>query len=124
MQKMDFADLRCFVTTGEPRPVSRAAGNLFLPQPAVTRRLQRMETALGSLLVDRRRRPLALTPAGYDVLESCRRVLHSVREVQEAVARDSVPAGELKIGVAHALTEITLTQPLDVIRKKFSKVDL
>src|SRR5258708_8609443 len=124
MQNMEFDDLRAFVTIAETRSVSQAARQLFLTQPAVTRRLQRLETALGSLLVDRRRRPFALTPAGYDVLESCRRVLHSVREVQEGVARDSVPAGELKIGVGHGLTEITLTQPLDVIRKKFSKVDL
>jgi DNA-binding transcriptional LysR family regulator len=121
---MEFDDLRTFVTVAETRSVSQAARQLFLTQPAVTRRLQRLETTLGSPLVDRRRRPFTLTPAGYDVLESCRRVLHSVRQVHEAIARDSVPAGELKIGVAHALTEITLTRPADFICKKFPKVGL
>ena len=120
---MEFDDLRAFVTVADTHSVSQAARQLFLTQPAVTRRLQRLEHSLGSPLVDRRRRPFTLTPAGHDVLERCRRVLHSVRDVQEAIARDGAPAGDLRIGVAHALTEITLTEPLDLVRAQFSKVD-
>lgn len=121
---MEFEDLRTFVAVAETRSVSQAARQMFLTQPAVTRRLQRLETALGSALLDRRRRPFTLTPAGQDVLERCRRVLHSVREVEAAVTLDGAPAGELKIGVAHALTEITLTEPLDLVRERFPMVDL
>jgi len=121
---MEFDDLRTFVAVADTRSVSQAARQLFLTQPVVTRRLQRLENTLGSTLVDRRRRPVRLTPAGYDVLERCRRVLQSVREVQATVTPDGALAGELKIGVAHALTEITLTEPLDLLRKKFSKVEL
>src|SRR5215472_1332186 len=121
---MEFDDLRTFVAVAETRSVSQAARQLFLTQPVVTRRLQRLESSLGSTLVDRRRRPFTLTQTGHDVLERCRRVLQSVREVQATITRDGAPAGDLKIGVAHALTEITLTEPLDVLRKKFSKVEL
>ena len=121
---MEFEDLRTFVAVAETCSVSQAARQMFLTQPAVTRRLQRLETALGSALVDRRRRPFTLTPAGQDVLERCRRVLHSVREVEAAIGGDGGPAGELKIGVAHALTEITMMEPLDRIRERFPKVDL
>jgi DNA-binding transcriptional LysR family regulator len=121
---MEFDDLRTFLAVAETRSVSQAARQLFLTQPVVTRRLQRLENTLGSTLLDRRRRPFRLTPTGYDVLERCRRVLQSVREVQATVARNGAPAGELKIGVAHALTEITMTGPLDLLRKKFSKVEL
>src|SRR5690348_14325811 len=109
---MEFEDLRTFVAVAETRSVSQAARQMFLTQPAVTRRLQRLETSLGGALVDRRRRPFTLTPAGQEVLERCRRVLHSVREVKAAITLDGAPAGELRIGVAHALTEITLTEPL------------
>ena len=116
--------MRAFVTVAETHSVSQAARQMFLTQPAVTRRLQRLEHALGRPLVDRRKRPFALTPAGHEVLERCRRILHSVREVQSAMRRDGAPAGELRIGVAHALTELTLTEPLDLVRKQFSKVDL
>jgi DNA-binding transcriptional LysR family regulator len=121
---MEFDDLRAFVAVAETRSVSQAARQLFLTQPAVSRRLQRLESSLGNSLVDRRRRPFTLTPAGQGVLRECRRVLHSIREFQTAIAGDGVPVGELKIGVAHALTEVTLTQPLDQLRRKFAKVDL
>ena len=97
MQNMEFDDLRTFVAVAETRSMSQAARQLFLTQPAVTRRLQRLETTLGSPLVDRKRRPFALTPAGHQVLERCRRVLHSVREVREAIA------GEWKQGAGDEL---------------------
>ena len=96
---------------------------MFITQPAVTRRLQRLETALGTNLVDRRRRPFVLTVTGRGVLAECRKVLNSVQDVQAAISRDGTPSGELEIGVAHALTEITLTEPLDGVRRKFPKVN-
>ena len=120
---MEFDDIRTFVSVAETGSVSQAARQLFLTQPAVTRRLQRLETALGSTLVDRRRRPFTLTATGQGVLAECHRVLNSVREVHAAVSRDGAPSGELTIGVAHALTEIALTEPLDNVRKKFPRVD-
>jgi DNA-binding transcriptional LysR family regulator len=120
---MEFEDLRTFVSIAEAGSVSQAARQMFLTQPAVTRRLQRLETTLGTELVDRRRRPFTLTAAGQGVLAECRKVLNSVREVHAAVSRDGAPSGELKVGVAHALTEITLTEPLDSVRRKFPRVD-
>src|SRR5260370_36987038 len=61
---MEFDDIRAFVAVAESRSVSRAARELHLTQPAVTRRVQRLETSLGVALCDRRRRPFVLTEAG------------------------------------------------------------
>lgn len=119
---MEFEDLRTFVSVAETGSVSHAARQMFVTQPAVTRRLQRLETALGTTLVDRRRRPFSLTATGRTVLAECHKVLNSVQEVHAAISRDGAPSGELKIGVAHALTEITLMEPLDHVRKKFPRV--
>jgi DNA-binding transcriptional LysR family regulator len=120
---MEFEDIRTFVSVAEAGSVSQAARQMFITQPAVTRRLQRLETALGTNLVDRRRRPFTLTAAGQGVLAECRKVLNSVREVHAVISRDGTPSGELKIGVAHALTEIALTEPLDSVRRKFPRVN-
>jgi DNA-binding transcriptional LysR family regulator len=120
---MEFDDLLTFVSIAEAGSVSQAARQLFITQPAVTRRLQRLETALGTKLVDRRRRPFTLTATGHGVLAECRKVLNSVREVRAVISRDGTPSGELRIGVAHALTEIALTEPLDNVRRKFPSVN-
>jgi DNA-binding transcriptional LysR family regulator len=121
---VEFDDIRAFVAVAEARSISRAARELYLTQPAVTRRVQRLERALGVALCDRRRRPFALTETGRAVLERCRRVLHAVRDVRSASDADALPAREVRVGVAHALTEVTLTEPVDRVRRAFPRVSL
>ncbi len=121
---MELDDLRAFVALANAGSVSRAARDLCLTQSAVTRRLQRLEASLGASLLDRRTRPPALTEAGRVTLERGRRVLVSLRELRAAVTADGPPAGELRIGVAHALTEATLTEPVEQVRRAFSRVAL
>jgi DNA-binding transcriptional LysR family regulator len=121
---MEFDDIRAFVAVAEARSVSRAARALYLTQPAVTRRMQHLESALGVTLCDRTRRPVTLTEAGQAVLERCRRVLDAVRDVRSSSEGAQVPARELRIGVAHALTEVTLTQPVERVQRRFPRVSL
>jgi DNA-binding transcriptional LysR family regulator len=121
---MEFDDLRAFVSVADTGSVSRAARELYITQSAVTRRLQRLETSLGASLLDRRTRPVMLTSAGQVVLERCRRLLNDVREVRAAAANGHLPIGEVQIGVAHALTELTLTEPIGHVRRKFPQVAL
>jgi DNA-binding transcriptional LysR family regulator len=121
---MEFDDIRAFVSIADTGSVSAAARDLFVTQSAVTRRLQRLETSLGTSLVDRRSRPVILTGAGEAALERCRRLLNDMREMHAAASNRGLPLGELRIGVAHALTELTLTEPVGQVRKKFPKVTL
>jgi len=121
---VEFDDIRAFVAVAEARSVSRAARELYLTQPAVTRRVQRLERALGVALCDRRRRPFALTEAGQAVLGRCRHVLQALRDVRAASDGDAQAAREVRIGVAHALTEVTLTAPVDHVRRAFPRVSL
>jgi DNA-binding transcriptional LysR family regulator len=112
------------VAVADARSVSRAARALYLTQPAVTRRMQRLESALGVTLCDRTRRPVTLTEAGQTVLERCRRVLDAVRDVRSSSDDERAPAREVRIGVAHALTELTLTQPVERLQRRFPHVSL
>jgi DNA-binding transcriptional LysR family regulator len=121
---MEFDDVRAFVTVANVGSVSLAARDLHVTQSAVTRRLQRLETSLGTALLDRRTRPVVLTAAGQAALERCRRLLNDVREVRAAASSGGVQRGELRIGVAHALTEFTLTEPVGEIHRKFPKLML
>jgi len=121
---MEFDDVRAFVSVADTGSVSLAARDLHVTQSAVTRRLQRLETSLGAVVLDRRTRPITLTVAGQTALERCRRLLNDVREVRAAAGNGRLPTGELRIGVAHALTEITLTEPVGEVRRKYPRVAL
>jgi DNA-binding transcriptional LysR family regulator len=122
MLYMEVDDIRAFVAVADAGSVSAAARELFLTQPAVSRRLQRLESAMGASLVDRRRRPFALTPAGQAALERCRGVLVSLQELRTVTDQGQPPAGELRLAVAHALTELALAGPIDELQRKFPGV--
>lgn len=121
---MELDDLRAFVAVADAGSISRAASELYLTQPAVTRRLQRLEKALGVTLLDRRRRPFAMTEEGCLALSHGRRLLGLVDELRSIASDDETPSGEVRIGVAHALTEVTLLGPLEQIRRGFPKVSV
>jgi DNA-binding transcriptional LysR family regulator len=116
MHNMDINDARTFIAVVEAGSVSRAARELHLTQPAVTRRVQRLEQAIGAQLIDRRKRPFALTDVGQAAIERCRRLVATRDELKALAQAGAVPTRECRIGVAHALTEFALTEPIDELR--------
>lgn len=121
---MNIPDIQAFVAVAEAGSINRAARHLNLTQPAVTRRLQSFEAALGAVvLLDRRAKPPVLTPLGREVLEGCRRVLRAVADLK-ADASPGAPKGEFRIGVAHGLAEVALSSPLDEVRQRYPQLRL
>ena len=122
---MNIQDIRAFVAAAETGSVNRAAARLNLTQPAVTRRLQSFEAALGDgLLFNRAVKPAVLTALGQHVLEHCRRVLAAVAELEACATAAADPAGELRAGVAHGLGDMVLTTPIDALRRAFPRIRL
>ncbi|MGE3274358.1 MAG: LysR family transcriptional regulator [Vicinamibacterales bacterium] len=121
---MHIDDVRTFVAVSETGSLSVAARALHLTQPAVTRRLQRLEQAVGAPLVDRRRRRFALTDVGRAALERCRRLVAAADDMEALGHGAPLPARECRLGVAHALTEVALTDPLDDVHAAYPGVTL
>src|SRR5262245_32951198 len=124
MSTMTVDDVRTFVAAAEAGSISAAAHELHLTQPAVSRRVQRLEDALATPLIDRRKRPFALTDAGRAALERCRRLLSVADELKTLGEGSLAAARELRVGVAHALSELALTEPVDQMRREFPEAIL
>jgi DNA-binding transcriptional LysR family regulator len=122
MRDMDISDARTFIAVVEAGSVSRAARELHLTQPAVTRRVQRLEQAVGAQLIDRRKRPFALTDIGQAAIERCRRLVSTRDELRSLAQGGGMPTREFRVGVAHALTELALIEPIDEMRQAFPAV--
>lgn len=69
-----------FVTVAEERHFRRAAERLNVSQPALSRRMRRLEKELGVLLFDRKAGGIQLTVAGRLLLERFRLILGGVEE--------------------------------------------
>jgi DNA-binding transcriptional LysR family regulator len=68
--KTDLDDLRGFVAVAELGSFHAAADALHLSQPALTRRIQKLEAALGAQLIERDTRQLRLSGVGVTVHEA------------------------------------------------------
>lgn len=89
----DLQDLRAFVKIAEFGSFHEAAQWLHLSQPALTRRMQKLEENLGIQLLDRTTRRVSLTAVGRDFLPKARRLLddfeNSILGIRELAERQS-----------------------------------
>src|ERR671933_2287066 len=91
--------LRPFVVLAEELHFGRAAARLHLAQPALSQQVRRLEAIVGSRLLERTSRSVALTPAGAAFLERARRLLAAAAEsVDEAARIGRGEAGTLDVG--------------------------
>jgi len=63
---MNLIDLEAFVSVVDRGSIVAAAAGLHLTQSAVTRRIQNLQDALGTPLLDRQTRPLQPTRVGQE----------------------------------------------------------
>ncbi len=61
---LDLKTLRVFITVADLANMTAAAKRLGLSQSAVSQAIRQLEESVGAVLIDRERRPLALTAAG------------------------------------------------------------
>jgi DNA-binding transcriptional LysR family regulator len=80
---MDLKRLRYFVAVADAGGFTRAAEQLNMSQPPLSRRIQELETELGVRLIDREARPMALTRAGKFLLEQARLILLRVERLEQ-----------------------------------------
>jgi DNA-binding transcriptional LysR family regulator len=121
---MNIPDLEAFIAVVETGSIGAAALRLHLTQPGVTRRVQSLEEALGTLLLDRRSKPPRLTTAGRTAYDQARRVVQSVRDMAMALEPDGEPQGDLRVGVTAALGDLALAEPVDRVRAAYPQLHL
>src|SRR6266581_7454896 len=110
--------LEAFVEVVRLGSVTRAAGALFVTQPALTARLNALEKSVGASLLVRRRGGVRLTQAGRAFLPYAERALMAVTEGREVLAElERGAAGHVAIGASPVVS----TYALPTILKRFSE---
>ncbi|WP_245501396.1 LysR family transcriptional regulator [Lichenibacterium minor] len=100
---IDIRELRTFVTVVRGGSVSRAAEELNVAQPALSRQLKKLEEELGVTLLDRHGRGVTVTRAGSLLLARAEALLAEFAGIGPAVrASDDVVAGHVTLGVPPA----------------------
>lgn len=105
---MDFR-LKTFVSVARHRSFTRAANELFITQPAVTRHIKELEAQVGTTLFDRRGGTVTLTKAGEALLFHAEKILDSYRRMQfEMNLLTGNFSGELRLGASSTIAQYVL----------------
>lgn len=99
---MDTQSLQAFLAVAETQSFSRAAEQLFLTQPAVSKRIATLESQINTRLFDRIGRRISLTEAGHLLLPQAKRILLAVEDSRRALANLSGQVGgRLTLATSH-----------------------
>jgi DNA-binding transcriptional LysR family regulator len=121
--KADLDDLRGFVAVAELGSFHAAADALHLSQPALTRRIQKLEAVLGVQLIERDTRQLRLSSVGRDFFFKAERVLDeldaAVLGIRELADRVS---GEVTIGAVPTATYYFLPRVIEDFNARYPRI--
>jgi DNA-binding transcriptional LysR family regulator len=100
MLNVSIRQLRVFTTVARHLSFARAAEELHLTPPAVSMQVRDLEDAVGLPLFDRGGRQITLTTGGEYMLLHARRVLGSLKDAEDTIARlKGVRGGRVTIGM-------------------------
>jgi len=118
-------DLRAFLTVAQLQSFAAAAKVLHLSQPALSRRISKLEDMLGARLFDRTSRSVELTAVG---LNFRRQVSGIVEQLDQSLARlrDIVDraAGDVTVGCVFSAVHHFLPGVIRTYRQRFPQVQM
>jgi DNA-binding transcriptional LysR family regulator len=122
---LEPSELRAFVVLAGELHFRKASERLFLSQPALSKKIQRLEEKVKGALFVRSRRKVALTDAGKSLLPKAAKLLQdgedALREIRAAVEGR---AGTLRIGFGIASVSDILPRTILRFRKLYPNVEL
>lgn len=122
---MNLNDLQAFVTVAECGSFSQAAERLHITQPAVSKRIQRLEILLTNRLFDRVGKRIYLTDAGRVLRPRAEALLRGMLDVQrELKDLDRQVAGNLALATSHHVGLHRLAPALRTFTRRFPEVQL
>ncbi len=112
-------DYRYFLATSEAGSFTKAANDLGVTQPTLSRRIEHLEQQLGVRLFNRMQSGVALTAEGESILDAAREIEAKILEIQGSlVGYDKRMDGTVRISVTDGLATYWLTPQLGLLRKQ------
>jgi len=122
---MDLRQLRYYVAVASTRNFTRAAEQMHIAQPPLSRQIQQLEEELGVQLIQRNSRPLRLTEAGRLFYEQCLQVLQKVEQMKTG-ARQVGHGQRQSISIAYVASTLYggLPMLIRMFRQRYPDTDV
>ena len=118
---VDLRKLRYFVAVAEESHFGRAAEQLHITQPVLSRQIRALEQELGARLFSRGKQSTELTAAGRQLLEDARPLLASARALGRRVQRAAHGTATFTVGF---MPGVTVTGAVRVFTANHPELDV
>jgi DNA-binding transcriptional LysR family regulator len=109
----NFDDINLFTKVAQLCSYTKAANQMDIPLPTLSRRIKALEESLGVKLINRDTRKLSLTEAGVYLYEASNSLLIQLSDIEHETSNyRTTPAGDLKITVP---VEVSINLLNDII---------
>lgn len=120
-----FKAMHTFVRIVEANSFTKAAETLGLPRASLTATIQQLEAYLGTRLLQRTTRTLALTSDGAEYLRHCQAILAAVDEAEAPFrAVNQPPRGKLRLELPGTLGRNWIVPRLGAFQRAYPDIDL
>ncbi len=104
---------------------SKAAEANNVSQPSASQAVHALEKRLGTLLIDRSKRPLQLTSAGQVYFDGCQSLLESFREIEDRVQRlENKVTGRMRVAAIYSVGLLQMDGCIERFQERYPEVDL
>jgi DNA-binding transcriptional LysR family regulator len=121
---MDYRD-EVFLLVAENLSFSRAAEDLFISQPAVTKHIKELESRLNIALFERKGNKIYLSKAGKLTYSYLKKIKQEYREMEYELGRlNDTFKGTLRIGASSTISQYLIPKVIAAFHKRYPKIEL
>lgn len=112
----DLAQMEVFAVVAEAGSLGRAAIDLHLTQPALSRSIRRLEDSVGAPLFERHTKGMLLTDIGRALLPHAKLLQHNARIAREEIdAMRGLAKGTIRVGAIASISSVVLPEVLSSV---------
>src|SRR5919204_1959782 len=122
-RRLKLRDLDFLATLIETGTMGKAASRLNVSQPAVSKAIAELESALGVRLVDRSRRGIVPTSYGAALGKHSVAIFNDLRQgIQEIDFLSDPTKGEVRVGTTEPVAAAIVTPTIDRLSRKYPQM--
>lgn len=122
---MNDQDYQFLLDLYAAKNITKVAQQIFLTQPAITKRIHRIEEQLGCQLLLRSKRGVTFTAVGETVVRYCQRMIDLNKQMKDSINQSKgIVGGSLNIGTSLNYSRYRLPAALRHYQQLYPNVDI
>lgn len=122
---INFELYRIFYAVANAKNITKAAEELMISQPAISKSIKKLEEQLGGTLFVRTKRGVVLTDEGKEFYNYIKQAMEYIYNAENKFTDlINLNTGIIKIGISTTLTKEFLLPYIEIFHKKYPNIDI